>query len=240
MAGRASTRVRCLDSGRDLTLTHGYLGYADVTRDRPTGRAGRMGRLSHTTYPQAVADGRQRVGIVYVQPRRHSARVAGSTTGPSYATCAVDGAATGVAALTSDRQRCTIGRRAVRHPSGAHVAGAHRGVASWSYDAAVIAPRDTRHEHLGRLGRRLGPARRLARTGLAAGTERLPARPRCGLPRRSPSTDQNVSYFGKRLPRLWPSPTRSGSSSAWSPRRCRPCSTSREDIKVVVDMTASV
>jgi hypothetical protein len=26
----------------------------------------------------------------------------------------------------------------------------------------------------------------------------------------------------------------------WSPRRCRPCSTSREDIKVAVDMTASV
>lgn len=51
---------------------------------------------------------------------------------------------------------------------------------------------------------------------------------------------QNVSYFGKRLPRLWPSPTRSGSSSVWSPRRCRPCSTSREDIKVAVDMTASV
>jgi hypothetical protein len=34
--------------------------------------------------------------------------------------------------------------------------------------------------------------------------------------------------------------TRSGSSSAESARRCRPCSTSQEDIKVVVDMTASV
>ena len=32
----------------------------------------------------------------------------------------------------------------------------------------IIAPRDRRHESLGRLGRRPGPARRLARGGLAA------------------------------------------------------------------------
>ena len=44
----------------------------------------------------------------------------------------------------------------------------------------------------------------------------------------------------EKLPSPWPSATRSGSSSAWLARRCRPCSTSKEDIKVGVDMTASV
>lgn len=49
-----------------------------------------------------------------------------------------------------------------------------------------------------------------------------------------------VAYFKETAAEAWPGLTRSGSYSAWSPRRCRPCSTSGEAIEVVVDMTASV
>ena len=53
-------------------------------------------------------------------------------------------------------------------PTNANVAGVHRGVAARATSPHHRPPRHT-PGHLGRLGRRPGPARRLARTGLADG-----------------------------------------------------------------------